>query len=73
MITPLGGKTSLGTSSVVAGELKAFVEYREATFAVMAKHGGAINSEAAAHDLRTVIAAYMPLAKATMQTLKFTF
>lgn len=72
-ITPLGGKTALGTSEVSARELREFKAYRNATEAVVKKHG-AINTAEAAHDLRTVIAAYMsPDVSKTMTLLGYTF
>lgn len=70
MITPLGGKTSLGTSAVVAAELATFAAYREAIRGVLARHG-AINTEEAARDLRRVIAEAMPDVGKVMDQMGF--
>ena len=70
---PLGGKTSLGTSAVVAADLAAFNDYRSKMDSVLARHGGAINSEEAALELRGVIASFMPETKKVMAQLSLTF
>ena len=71
-IVALGGKTSQGTSKVVADELAHFNAFREASALVFAKHG-AINTNEASRDLRTVGARFWPKEKETMEFLKLEF
>lgn len=51
----LGGKTSLGTSKVVAEEQAAFVLYRDKVLAI-----GPIDSEEKAAAYREILKDYMP-------------
>lgn len=71
-IEPLGGKGSRGLSAVVDEENRVFFEYRAALAGVLAKHG-AINTPEASHDLRGVIARFMPATKKDMSAMGYSF
>lgn len=67
-IKSLGGKHSLGTSSVIAEEQRNFETYKKRLNDL-----GVVNSEESAHKLRGIIADFMPDTKEIMNVLGFSF
>lgn len=67
-IAPLGGKTSLGTSVVVAEFLAVFNIYKAKVLAL-----APINTPEKAHEYRKLIAEFMPETKKCMGEIKLDF